>query len=62
MHFSAIDPYPQLFAPVLGWPEVLRKVGLTAKDIDLFEIHEAFAAQVLATIRRLESADFAKST
>lgn len=60
-HFSAIDPYPQLLlAPVLGWPQVLRKAGLTSKDIDLFEIHEAFAAQVLATIRCLESADFAK--
>jgi acetyl-CoA acyltransferase len=60
-HFSAIDPQPQLLlAPVLGWPEVLRKAGITAKDIDLFEIHEAFAAQVLATIRCLESAEFAK--
>ena len=59
--FSAIDPYPQLLlAPVLAWPEVLRKAGLTAKDIDLFEIHEAFAAQVLATIRCLESPEFAK--
>lgn len=60
-HFSAIDPYPQLLlAPVLAWPEVLRKAGITADEIDLFEIHEAFAAQVLATIRALESPEFAK--
>lgn len=60
-HFSAIDPYPQLLlAPVLGWPMVLKKAKLTPKDIDLFEIHEAFAAQVLATIRCLQSAEFAK--
>ncbi|CUG05297.1 thiolase, putative, partial [Bodo saltans] len=58
---SAIDPYPQLLlAPVLAWPEVLRKAGITADEIDLFEIHEAFAAQVLATIRALESPEFAK--
>jgi acetyl-CoA acyltransferase len=60
-YFSAIDPYPQLLlAPVLGWPKVLAKAGLKAEDIDLFEIHEAFAGQVLATIKCLESADFAK--
>jgi acetyl-CoA acyltransferase len=60
-HFSAIDPYPQLLlAPALAWPQVLRKAGITADHIDLFEIHEAFAAQVLATINCLESADFAK--
>ena len=60
-HFSAIDPFPQLLlAPVLAWPHVLRKAGLKASDIDLFEIHEAFAAQVLVTIKCLQSADFAK--
>jgi acetyl-CoA acyltransferase len=60
-HFSAIDPYPQLLlAPALGWPVVLKKAGLKASDIDLFEIHEAFAGQVLTTIKCLESADFAK--
>jgi acetyl-CoA acyltransferase len=61
-HFSAIDPYPQLLlAPVLGWPAVLKKAGISVKDIDLFEIHEAFAGQVLTTIRCLESKDFAKT-
>lgn len=58
-HFSGIDPYPQLLlAPVLGWGPLLKKAGLTAKDIDLFEIHEAFAAQVLATIKCLRSPEF----
>lgn len=60
-HFSAIDPYPQLLlAPALAWPRVLEKAKLTAKDIDVFEIHEAFAGQVLTTIKCLESAEFAK--
>ncbi|RNF23512.1 thiolase protein-like protein [Trypanosoma conorhini] len=58
-HFSAIDPYPQLLlAPVLGWGPALKRAGLSVKDIDLFEIHEAFAAQVLATIKCLQSPEF----
>ncbi|KAG5471703.1 hypothetical protein LSCM4_03255 [Leishmania orientalis] len=61
-YFCGIDPYPQLLlAPVLGWGPALRKAGLAPKDIDLYEIHEAFAAQVLATIsacgRRSSSTD-----
>jgi acetyl-CoA acyltransferase len=60
-YFSAIDPYPQLLlAPVLGWPKVLEKAGLKAEDIDLYEIHEAFAGQVLSSIKCLESPEFAK--
>ncbi|CAJ1991359.1 3-ketoacyl-CoA thiolase-like protein [Leishmania donovani] len=58
-YFSGIDPYPQLLlAPVLGWGPALKKAGLTPKDIDLYEIHEAFAAQVLATIKCLKSQEF----
>ncbi|CAD2213822.1 acetyl-CoA acyltransferase [Angomonas deanei] len=58
-HFSGIDPFPQLLlAPVLGWGPCLKEAGITAKDIDLFEIHEAFAAQVLATIKCLGSPEF----
>lgn len=57
--WSGIDPYPQLLlAPVLGWGPCLKRAGLTTKDIDLFEIHEAFAAQVLATITCLRSPEF----
>lgn len=60
-HFSGIDPQPQLLlAPVLGWGPALKKAGITVNDIDLFEIHEAFAAQVLATIKCLGSDDFFK--
>ena len=39
-----------LMAPVYAVPELLRRAGLTLDDIDLVEIHEAFAAQVLATL------------
>jgi acetyl-CoA acyltransferase len=59
--FSAIDPYPQLLlAPAMGWGKCLDAAGITAKDIDRFEIHEAFAAQVLFTLKCLHSAEFAK--
>nr|CAJ2477930.1 unnamed protein product [Leishmania braziliensis]CAJ2478332.1 unnamed protein product [Leishmania braziliensis] len=58
-YFSGIDPYPQLLlAPVLGWGPALKRACLTPKDIDLYEIHEAFAAQVLATIKCLRSQEF----
>lgn len=58
---TAVDPYPQLLlAPALAIPAALEKAGLTIDDIDVFEIHEAFAAQVLATLACLESDEFAK--
>jgi acetyl-CoA C-acetyltransferase len=47
-----------LMAPAYGIPRLLVRNGLTYADIDLWEIHEAFAAQVLAHIEALESAEF----
>ena len=44
---TAVDPFPQLLlAPALAIPAALKKAGLRLDDIDVFEIHEAFAAQV----------------
>jgi len=40
-----------LMAPTIAVSEMLRRSNLTFEDIDLFEIHEAFAAQVLATLK-----------
>ena len=37
---------------------LLRRNSLTIKDIDLFEIHEAFAAQVLSCVKSMDSAAF----
>lgn len=57
--YTSIDPFPQLLlAPALGWPKALAKAGLKLRDIDLFEVHEAFAAQVLVTLKVLASQDF----
>jgi acetyl-CoA C-acetyltransferase len=47
-----------LMAPAFAIPRLLARHGLTYADIDLWEIHEAFAAQVLAHIKALESTDF----
>jgi acetyl-CoA acyltransferase len=59
--FSGIEPFPELLlAPAIGIARCLKKAGLSAKDIDVYEIHEAFSAQVLATIKALQSEKFAK--
>ncbi len=47
-----------LMAPAYAIPRLLARNGLTLNDIDLWEIHEAFAAQVLCNIAALESESF----
>lgn len=49
-----------LMAPAYAVPAMLRDAGLTLQDFDFYEIHEAFAAQVLCTLRAWESADFCR--
>jgi acetyl-CoA acyltransferase len=54
--YAALDPGEQLLqAPVLAAPVALKRAGLTLKDIDLVEMHEAFAAQVLSNLKGFES-------
>eukprot|EP01013_Petalomonas_cantuscygni_P002285 TRINITY_DN12323_c0_g1_i1.p1 TRINITY_DN12323_c0_g1~~TRINITY_DN12323_c0_g1_i1.p1 ORF type:complete len:441 (-),score=124.50 TRINITY_DN12323_c0_g1_i1:214-1536(-) len=55
----AIDPMPNLLlAPTIGIADCLQQAGLKLSDIDHFEIHEAFAAQVLATLRAINNKKF----
>jgi len=49
-----------LMAPAYAVPAMLRDAGLALQDFDYYEIHEAFAAQVLCTLRAWESADFCR--
>ncbi len=49
-----------LMAPVHAVPRLLARHGLTLADIDLFEIHEAFASTVLATLAAWEDPDFCR--
>lgn len=50
-----------LMAPTVAVPEMLRRQGLSLQDFDLYEIHEAFAAQVLCTLRAWESEDYCRN-
>ena len=53
--YAAGDPADQLLiAPAYAIPIALRRAGITLDDIDVFEMHEAFAAQVLSTLVVLE--------
>lgn len=59
--YAALDPGEQLLqAPVLAAPVALKRAGLTLADIDLVEMHEAFAAQVLSNLRGFESQEWAE--
>ncbi len=49
-----------LMAPAYAVPAMLRDAGLTLQDFDYYEIHEAFAAQVLCTLKAWESADYCR--
>ena len=49
-----------LMAPVYAVPRLLRRTGLGLGDFDLFEIHEAFAAQVLTTLAAWEDERFCR--
>lgn len=67
--YAALDPGEQLLqAPVLAAPVALQRAGLSLREMDLVEMHEAFAAQVLSNIQGLaskawaERAGFAQAT
>jgi acetyl-CoA acyltransferase len=59
--YAALDPGEQLLqAPVLAAPLALKRAGLGLKDMDLVEMHEAFAAQVLSNIKGFASQHWAE--
>ena len=49
-----------LMAPAYAVPAMLRDAGITLQEFDYYEIHEAFAAQVLCTLKAWESADYCR--
>ncbi|PIO40025.1 Trifunctional enzyme subunit beta, mitochondrial [Aquarana catesbeiana] len=56
------DPKDQLLlGPTYATPKVLEKAGLTLADIDAFEFHEAFAGQILANLKAMDSDWFAQT-
>ncbi|WLG23834.1 acetyl-CoA C-acetyltransferase [Pseudomonas sp. FP1154] len=50
-----------LMAPAYAVPRLLARNGLTLQDFDYYEIHEAFAAQVLCTLKAWEDPDYCKT-
>lgn len=55
-----VDKEGLLMAPAYAVSEMLRESSLGFGDFDFFEIHEAFAAQVLATLKAWEDPDFCR--
>jgi acetyl-CoA acyltransferase len=59
--FAALDPNWQLLmGPAITTPIALDRAGMTLADIDLIDMHEAFAAQVLSNVQAFESDAFAR--
>ncbi|MFO7177098.1 MAG: acetyl-CoA C-acyltransferase FadI [Pseudomonadota bacterium] len=59
--FCGVDPADQLLiGPAYATPMALDRAGLELKDMDLIDMHEAFAAQVLSNTQALESDTFAR--
>jgi acetyl-CoA acyltransferase len=59
--YTAVDPADQLLiGPAYAIPKALDRAGIALSDIDVVEMHEAFAAQVLSTLQKLSSAEFAR--
>ncbi len=59
--YAATDPNDQLLqGPAYAAPVALDRAGMKLKDIDLFEMHEAFAAQVASNLQAFASIEFAR--
>lgn len=64
VHVAAVDfvhGEGLLMAPTVAVAEMLARNGLTLQDFDIYEIHEAFAAQVLCTLRAWESEEYCRN-
>lgn len=60
--YVGVDPADQLLmGPAIAMPNALDRAGMTLRDIDMVDMHEAFAAQVLAVLKMLGSAAFARA-
>lgn len=59
--YAALDPRDQLLqGPAYAAPVALERAGLRLADMDLVDMHEAFAAQVLSNLQAFASKDFAE--
>jgi acetyl-CoA acyltransferase len=59
--YGGVDPWDQLLmGPALTMPDATARAGMTAADIDLVDLHEAFAAQVLSVLKMINSDQFGR--
>ena len=59
--FASVDPSEQLLiGPAYSTPIALDRAGITLSDLNLFDFHEAFAAQVLSVVQALDSETFCR--
>ena len=59
--YCGVDPAEQVLkGPALSMPLALDRAGLTLDEVDMIDMHEAFAAQVLSIIKMLEDEDFGR--
>jgi acetyl-CoA C-acetyltransferase len=62
---AAVDYFDKkeglLMAPAYAVPRMLARAGLTLQDFDLYEIHEAFAAQVLCTLTAWQDDEYCRT-
>jgi acetyl-CoA acetyltransferase family protein len=58
--YAGLDPARMGLGPVYAMDQLFRSTGLRPSDVPLFEINEAFAAQVLACLKAMASPRFAK--
>ena len=59
--YAALDPATQLLqGPAYAAPQALDRAGAKLKDMDLIEMHEAFAAQILSNMKAFASSKFAR--
>lgn len=58
--FAGCEPSRMGLGPVFAAPKALKQAGYELKDMDLIEINEAFAAQVIGCLRGFESKEFAQ--
>jgi acetyl-CoA acyltransferase len=59
--YSGVDPADQLLlGPAISMPQVLDMAGMQLRDVELVDMHEAFAAQVLSVLKVLASTAFAR--
>ncbi|WP_373036391.1 thiolase family protein [Sulfurimonas sp.] len=59
--YKGLDPKRMGLGPVFATHDLFARTGLTMKDIDLVEINEAFASQVIACLKAFKSKAFAKT-